>query len=227
VFVVVKLAIQYMVGAEPDKVKDAFYKRLALKAGPGNSHELAEPLDDGTFLLPHGERGMVLVLSGSDASASPCEFWVADRTFAQAELADSRGHLREVQMKSYAFDVVRSHIPTMDLDEAYADADTMAQFSMGLLGLRLAQCFSAGKLQGNRDRPQARDRPIRPPARPIRIFCALLHIGPAIGVLSVVDWPCGQDSRHKPGCHRRRVRRHEARGRVLVVLTAGPVSHFR
>ena len=50
VFVVVKLAIQYMVGAGQDKVKDAFYK-----------------LDD-----------------------------------------------PEVQMKSYAFDVVRSHIPTMD-----------------------------------------------------------------------------------------------------------------
>src|SRR5690349_22081552 len=61
VFVVVKLAIQYMVGADQDKVKDAFYK-----------------LDD-----------------------------------------------PEVQMKSYAFDVVRSHIPTMDLDEAYADADTI------------------------------------------------------------------------------------------------------
>jgi regulator of protease activity HflC (stomatin/prohibitin superfamily) len=52
VFVVVKLAIQYMVGADPEKVKDAFYK-----------------LDD-----------------------------------------------PEVQMKSYAFDVVRSHIPTMGLD---------------------------------------------------------------------------------------------------------------
>jgi hypothetical protein len=113
---------------------------------------------------------MVLVLSGSDASASPCEFWVADRTFAQAELADSRGHLPEVQMKSYAFDVVRSHIPTMDLDEAYADADTMAQFSMGLLGLRLAQCFSAGKLRGNRDRPQARDRPDSPAGAPDQNF---------------------------------------------------------
>jgi regulator of protease activity HflC (stomatin/prohibitin superfamily) len=32
----------------------------------------------------------------------------------------------EVQMKSYAFDVVRSHIPSLDLDEAYADADTIA-----------------------------------------------------------------------------------------------------
>jgi len=62
VFVVVQLAIQYMVGGEDEKVKDAYYK-----------------LDD-----------------------------------------------PEVQMKSYAFDVVRSHIPTMDLDEAYADADTIA-----------------------------------------------------------------------------------------------------
>ena len=33
----------------------------------------------------------------------------------------------EVQMQSYAFDVVRSHIPSMDLDEAYADADTIAK----------------------------------------------------------------------------------------------------
>ncbi len=33
----------------------------------------------------------------------------------------------KVQMESYAFDVVRSHIPSMDLDEAYADADTIAQ----------------------------------------------------------------------------------------------------
>src|SRR5207248_1082962 len=35
----------------------------------------------------------------------------------------------EVQMQSYAFDVVRSHIPSMDLDEAYADADTIAMHS--------------------------------------------------------------------------------------------------
>jgi regulator of protease activity HflC (stomatin/prohibitin superfamily) len=33
----------------------------------------------------------------------------------------------EVQMESYAFDVVRSHIPSLDLDEAYQDADQMAQ----------------------------------------------------------------------------------------------------
>jgi len=32
----------------------------------------------------------------------------------------------EVQMQAYAFDVVRSHIPSMDLDDAYADADTIA-----------------------------------------------------------------------------------------------------
>src|SRR5207245_9832304 len=31
----------------------------------------------------------------------------------------------EVQMKSYAFDVFRSHIPSLDLDAAYAHADTM------------------------------------------------------------------------------------------------------
>ena len=74
VFVVVKLAIQYMVGADQDKVKDAFYK-----------------LDD-----------------------------------------------PEVQMKSYAFDVVRSHIPTMDLDEAYADADTIAKHIQDTLQTQMA-----------------------------------------------------------------------------------------
>ena len=62
VFVHVKLAVQYKVGASPQQVQDAFYK-------------LEDP---------------------------------------------------EVQMQAYAFDVVRSHIPTMNLDEAYADADTIA-----------------------------------------------------------------------------------------------------
>src|SRR3979409_2513677 len=74
VFVVVKLAIQYMVGADQDKVKDAFYK-------------LGDP---------------------------------------------------EVQMKSYAFDVVRSHIPSMDLDEAYADADTIAMHIQETLHRQMA-----------------------------------------------------------------------------------------
>src|ERR1700691_2795052 len=74
VFVVVKLAIQYMVGTDPEKVKDAYYK-----------------LDD-----------------------------------------------PEVQMKSYAFDVVRSHIPTMDLDEAYADADTIAKHIQDTLQAQMA-----------------------------------------------------------------------------------------
>jgi regulator of protease activity HflC (stomatin/prohibitin superfamily) len=75
VFVVVKLAIQYMVSAEVEKVKDAFYR-----------------LDD-----------------------------------------------PEVQMKSYAFDVVRSHIPTMDLDEAYADADTIAKHIQDTLQKQMAE----------------------------------------------------------------------------------------
>jgi len=61
VFVRVKLAVQYKVGASEQQVQDAFYK-----------------LDD-----------------------------------------------PQVQIQSYAFDVVRSHIPSMDLDEAYADADTI------------------------------------------------------------------------------------------------------
>jgi regulator of protease activity HflC (stomatin/prohibitin superfamily) len=63
VFVVIKLSVQYKVGAADQQVQDAYYK-----------------LDD-----------------------------------------------PEVQMQSYAFDVVRSHIPSMDLDEAYADADTIAK----------------------------------------------------------------------------------------------------
>jgi regulator of protease activity HflC (stomatin/prohibitin superfamily) len=75
VFVVVKLAIQYMVGADEQKVKDAFYK-----------------LDD-----------------------------------------------PEVQMKSYAFDVVRSHIPTLDLDEAYADADTIAKHIQDTLQRQMSE----------------------------------------------------------------------------------------
>jgi regulator of protease activity HflC (stomatin/prohibitin superfamily) len=41
-------------------------------------------------------------------------------------------------MKSYAFDVVRSHIPTMDLDEAYADADTIAKHIQDTLQKQMA-----------------------------------------------------------------------------------------
>ena len=74
VFVVVKLAVQYMVGASEEQVKDAFYK-------------LDEP---------------------------------------------------EAQMTSFALDVVRSHIPTMDLDEAYADADTIAQHIQETLQKQMA-----------------------------------------------------------------------------------------
>src|SRR5438067_12093868 len=61
VFVVVKLAVQYKVGVEPQQVQDAYYK--------------------------------------------------LENT--------------EVQMQDYACDADRSHIPSMDLDEAYADADTI------------------------------------------------------------------------------------------------------
>jgi hypothetical protein len=35
-----------------------------------------------------------------------------------------------------------------------------------------------------------------------------------IGVESIDDWPCGQDSQPKPGSHRRRYVCHEARGGV-------------
>src|SRR6516225_4225958 len=44
----------------------------------------------------------------------------------------------EVQMQAYAFDVVRSHIPTMDLDEAYADADTIAMHIQDTLHRQMA-----------------------------------------------------------------------------------------
>jgi regulator of protease activity HflC (stomatin/prohibitin superfamily) len=45
----------------------------------------------------------------------------------------------EIQMKSYAFDVVRSHIPSMDLDEAYADADTIAMHIQDTLHKQMAE----------------------------------------------------------------------------------------
>src|SRR5947209_2970710 len=45
----------------------------------------------------------------------------------------------EVQMESYAFDVVRSHLPSLDLDEAYQDADQMAQHIKDRLSEAMAQ----------------------------------------------------------------------------------------
>ena len=74
VFVHVKLAVQYKVGADDQQVQDAYYK-----------------LDD-----------------------------------------------PEVQIQSYAFDVVRSHIPSMELDEAYADADTIAMHIQDTLHRQMA-----------------------------------------------------------------------------------------
>jgi regulator of protease activity HflC (stomatin/prohibitin superfamily) len=44
----------------------------------------------------------------------------------------------EVQMQAYAFDVVRSHIPSMDLDDAYADADTIAMHIQDTLHRQMA-----------------------------------------------------------------------------------------
>jgi regulator of protease activity HflC (stomatin/prohibitin superfamily) len=41
-------------------------------------------------------------------------------------------------MQAYAFDVVRSHIPSMDLDEAYADADTIAKHIQDTLHAQMA-----------------------------------------------------------------------------------------
>jgi hypothetical protein len=60
--------------------------------------------------------------------------------------------------------------------------------------------------------------------RPRGNFPAWVHITAAIGVQSKTSWPCGQDSQPKPGCHRRRHQRHEARGGVTGFdCGAGPV----
>jgi regulator of protease activity HflC (stomatin/prohibitin superfamily) len=45
----------------------------------------------------------------------------------------------EVQIQAYAFDVVRSHIPSMGLDEAYADADTIAMHIQETLHRQMAE----------------------------------------------------------------------------------------
>jgi regulator of protease activity HflC (stomatin/prohibitin superfamily) len=45
----------------------------------------------------------------------------------------------EVQMESYAFDVVRSHIPSLNLDDAYEDADSMAQHIKDRLSAQMAE----------------------------------------------------------------------------------------
>jgi regulator of protease activity HflC (stomatin/prohibitin superfamily) len=45
----------------------------------------------------------------------------------------------EVQIESYAFDVVRSHVPSLALDEAYEDADSMAQHIKTRVSEQMAQ----------------------------------------------------------------------------------------
>jgi regulator of protease activity HflC (stomatin/prohibitin superfamily) len=45
----------------------------------------------------------------------------------------------EQQIESYAFDVVRSHIPSMGLDVAYADADTIARHIQDTLHKQMAE----------------------------------------------------------------------------------------
>lgn len=45
----------------------------------------------------------------------------------------------EVQMEAYAFDVVRSHVPTQDLDAAYEDAEKMAQHIKDRLSNQMAE----------------------------------------------------------------------------------------
>jgi regulator of protease activity HflC (stomatin/prohibitin superfamily) len=44
----------------------------------------------------------------------------------------------EVQMEAYAFDVVRSHVPTQDLDAAYEDAERTAQHIKDRLSSQMA-----------------------------------------------------------------------------------------
>jgi hypothetical protein len=61
------------------------------------------------------------------------------------------------------------------------------------------------RLASNQPMPAPVDEPSRLEGSGSR--CTL-----AIGVESVDSWPCGQDSQSKPGCHRRRDLRHEARG---------------
>jgi hypothetical protein len=71
---------------------------------------------------------------------------------------------------------------------------------------------AAGKTVG--DEPAAGDESADARARDEteQTFEGLVYITPAIGVPSKMSWPCGQDSRPKPECHRRRDLRHEARG---------------
>jgi regulator of protease activity HflC (stomatin/prohibitin superfamily) len=45
----------------------------------------------------------------------------------------------EVQMESYAFDLVRSHVPSLDLDDAYEDADSMALHIKSRLSEQMAE----------------------------------------------------------------------------------------
>ena len=53
-----------------------------------------------------------------------------------------------------------------------------------------------------------RSLPSSLPGDPLRPACQ----SPAIGVGSGVSWPCGHNAQPKPGGHRRRIVRHEARG---------------
>ena len=57
-------------------------------------------------------------------------------------------------------------------------------------------------------------------------FEVCAHNMPVIGVESVASWPCGQDSRLQPGCHRRRESAPRGVWRGLLVLTAGLVQYF-
>jgi hypothetical protein len=70
----------------------------------------------------------------------------------------------------------------------------------------------AGKLRRERARPLEGSQPMPAPANESeQSFWGPRTQMAAIGVESMVSWPCGQDSHPKPGCHRRRDLRHEAR----------------
>jgi hypothetical protein len=57
---------------------------------------------------------------------------------------------------------------------------------------------------------------------PKDFFCGWRTQTSARGVVSLISWPCGQDSRPQPECHQRRSPAPRGGGRGLLVLTAGP-----
>jgi hypothetical protein len=88
-------------------------------------------------------------------------------------------------------------------------------------------CDSSRQAPRRRARPLIARLLISAPGGRARANCfGLVRVTLAIGVESNTSWPCGQDFQPRPECHRRRCARHEARGRGLLVLTAGPARYF-